>query len=387
MEEKVLFTSESVSEGHPDKICDQISDAILDACLKDDPNSHVACECFVTTNLLVIGGEITTKSKVDYEKIARDVMLSIGYDSSEKGIDGANCEIINRIKEQSPDINMGVVRLNEEDQGAGDQGIMFGYACNETENYMPLAIGIAHKLVRHASNLRKNNMFKGARPDMKSQVTIDYTDEKPKIDTVLMSIQHDPDVDLDEFKKFVKENIMDTVIKSYGFDTNYKYLINPTGRFVIGGPAGDTGLTGRKIIVDTYGGVGRHGGGCFSGKDPSKVDRSAAYAARYVAKNLCAAHVADKVEVQLSYAIGEASPISISIETFNTEKYDIKKILSVVHKVFDLRPNAIIKKFSLTKPKFKYVDLASYGHFGRPDINCPWEELDKVDEIKKLLEK
>ncbi|MDD7735838.1 MAG: methionine adenosyltransferase [Bacilli bacterium] len=384
-EEKILFTSESVSEGHPDKLCDQISDAILDACLKEDPDSHVACECFTTTNLLVIGGEITTKAKVDYEKIARDVMLSIGYDSPEKGIDGAHCEIINRIKEQSPDINMGVCRTKEEDQGAGDQGIMFGYACNETENYMPLAIGIAHKLVRYASNLRKNGMFKGARPDMKSQVTIDYTTGKPKIDTVLMSIQHDPDVNLDEFKKYIKENIMDVVVKSYGFDDDYKVLINPTGRFVIGGPEGDTGLTGRKIIVDTYGGVGRHGGGCFSGKDPSKVDRSAAYAARYVAKNLCAAGVADKIEIQLSYAIGRAEPVSIAVETFNTGKYDNKKILAIIDELFDLRPNSINKKFSLTKPSFKYLDLASYGHFGRPDVDCPWEKLDKVESIKKLL--
>ena len=387
MKEKILFTSESVSEGHPDKLCDQISDAILDACLKEDPNSHVACECFATTNLLIIGGEITTKAHVDYEKIARDVMIEIGYDSSEKGIDGNTCEIINRIKEQSPDINMGVVREKEEEQGAGDQGIMFGYACNETENYMPLAIGIAHKLVRYATNLRKKGEFKGARPDMKSQVTIDYTDQKTKIDTVLMSIQHDPDVDMDEFKKFIKENIMDVVIKSYGFNDDYKVLINPTGRFVIGGPEGDTGLTGRKIIVDTYGGVGRHGGGAFSGKDPSKVDRSAAYAARYVAKNLCAAGVSDKVEVQLSYAIGESHPVSIAIDTFNNEKYDKQKILSVVHQLFDLRPNSIIKKFSLTNPKFKYKDLASYGHFGRPDVNCPWEYLDKVEQIKELLNK
>ena len=387
MKEKILFTSESVSEGHPDKLCDQISDAILDACLKEDPNSHVACECFATTNLLIIGGEITTKAHVDYEKIARDVMIEIGYDSSEKGIDGNTCEIINRIKEQSPDINMGVVREKEEEQGAGDQGIMFGYACNETENYMPLAIGIAHKLVRYATNLRKKGEFKGARPDMKSQVTIDYTDQKTKIDTVLMSIQHDPDVDMDEFKKFIKENIMDVVIKSYGFNDDYKVLINPTGRFVIGGPEGDTGLTGRKIIVDTYGGVGRHGGGAFSGKDPSKVDRSAAYAARYVAKNLCAAGVSDKVEVQLSYAIGESHPVSIAIDTFNNEKYDKQKILSVVHQLFDLRPNSIIKKFSLTNPEFKYKDLASYGHFGRPDVNCPWEYLDKVEQIKELLNK
>lgn len=387
MKEKILFTSESVSEGHPDKLCDQISDAILDACLKDDPNSHVACECFVTTNLLIIGGEITTKSKVDYEKIAREVMIEVGYDSEEKGINGNTCEIINRIKEQSPDINMGVVRATDEEQGAGDQGIMFGYACNETSNYMPLAIGIAHKLVRYATNLRKSGEFKGARPDMKSQVTIDYTSDKPQIDTVLMSIQHDPDVDLKEFKKFIKEKIMDVVLKSYNFDNEYKVLINPTGRFVIGGPEGDTGLTGRKIIVDTYGGIGRHGGGAFSGKDPSKVDRSAAYAARYVAKNLCAANVASRVEVQLSYAIGEANPVSIAIDTFGEEKYDKQKILEIVHKLFDLRPNSIIKSFSLTNPTFKYRDLASYGHFGRPDVNCPWEKLDKVEEIKELLSK
>ena len=386
MKERILFTSESVSEGHPDKLCDQISDAILDACLKGDPKSHVACECFVTTNLLVIGGEITTKSKVDYEKIARDIMISIGYDSPEKGIDGHTCEIINRIKEQSPDINMGVVREKEEDQGAGDQGIMFGYACDETSNYMPLAIGIAHKLVRYASTLRKNGQFKGSRPDMKSQVTIDYTSGKPEIATVLMSIQHDPDVNMEEFHNFIKKNIIDEVVKSYGFTSDYQVLINPTGRFVIGGPEGDTGLTGRKIIVDTYGGVGKHGGGAFSGKDPSKVDRSAAYAARYVAKNLCAAGVSPKVEVQLSYAIGKADPLSISVDTFGLSKYDQNKILEVVRKVFDLRPNAIIKKFSLTEPPFKYVDLASYGHFGRPDVDCPWEYLDKVEEIKKLLE-
>ncbi len=383
--QKILFTSESVSEGHPDKLCDQISDAILDACLKEDPSSHVACECFTTTNLLVIGGEITTSSHVDYEKIARDVMVKIGYTSNDLGIDGRNCEIINRIKKQSPDINMGVVREKEEDQGAGDQGIMFGYACDETENYMPLAIVIAHKLVRYASNLRHQGEFKGARPDMKSQVTIDYTSGSPKIDTVLMSIQHDPDVNMDEFKQFVTEKIMKVVIRSFGFNDDFKVLINPTGRFVIGGPDGDTGLTGRKIIVDTYGGVGRHGGGAFSGKDPSKVDRSAAYAARYVAKNLCAAGVAKKVEVQLSYAIGESHPVSIAVETFNTETISKEKILEIVNSLFDLRPNSIIKKFSLTEPSFKYQDLATYGHFGRPDVDCPWEYLDKVDQIKELM--
>ena len=383
--QKVLFTSESVSEGHPDKLCDQISDAILDACLAQDPKSRVACECFTTTNLLVIGGEITTNAVVDYEKIAREVILRIGYDANEKGIDGANCEVINRIKKQSPDINMGVDREKEEDQGAGDQGIMFGYACNETENYMPLAIVVAHKLVRYATNLRKEGKFKGARPDMKSQVTIDYTNGSPKIDTVLMSIQHDEDINMEEFKQFVSENIMKVVIKSFGFNDDFRVLINPTGRFVIGGPDGDTGLTGRKIIVDTYGGVGRHGGGAFSGKDPSKVDRSAAYAARYVAKNLCAAGVADKVEVQLSYAIGKAEPVSISVETFNTEKIEKQKILEIVNELFDLTPASIIRNFSLTKPVFKYEDLASYGHFGRPDVNCPWEYLDKVEAIKKMM--
>lgn len=383
--QRILFTSESVSEGHPDKLCDQVSDAILDACLKEDPKSHVACECFTTTDLFVIGGEITTKAKIDYEKIARDVILRVGYDANEKGLDGANCKIINCIKTQSPDINMGVEREKEEDQGAGDQGIMFGYACNETENYMPLPIVIAHKLVRYASNLRHSGEFKGARPDMKSQVTIDYTDERPRIDTVLMSVQHDPDVDMVQFKKFIEEKIMKVVIKSFGFDDDFKILINPTGRFVIGGPDGDTGLTGRKIIVDTYGGVGRHGGGAFSGKDPSKVDRSAAYAARYVAKNLCAAGVADKVEIQLSYAIGKAKPVSISLETFGTEKISKEKALEIIHTLFDLRPASIIKKFSMKEPPFKYSDLATYGHFGRPDVDCPWEYLDKVEDIKKLM--
>ena len=383
--EKILFTSESVSEGHPDKVCDQISDAILDACLAQDPESHVACECFTTTDLLVIGGEITTKAKVDYEAVARRVILDIGYDKDEYGFNGKNCKIINVIKTQSPDINQGVVRATEDEQGAGDQGIMFGYACTETENYMPLAITMAHKLVRYATNLRKAGEFKGARPDMKSQVTIDYTSGKPHIDTVLMSIQHDEDINMDEFKSFVTEKIMKVVVKSFGFDDDFRVLINPTGKFVIGGPAGDTGLTGRKIIVDTYGGSGRHGGGAFSGKDPSKVDRSAAYAARYVAKNLVAAGVADRVEVQLSYAIGVAEPTSIAVETFGTEKYSQEKILEVVHKVFDLRPARIIKKFSMKKPVYKYEDLAKYGHFGRPDVDCPWEYLDKVEEIKELL--
>lgn len=385
MEEKILFTSESVSEGHPDKLCDQISDAILDACLEQDPFSHVACECFTTTDFLLIGGEITTEAKIDYEQIARNVMIKIGYTSSEVGIDGRTCKILNLVKTQSPDIAMGVNRGAIEDQGAGDQGIMFGYASNESENFMPLPIVIAHKLVRYASLLRHQGVFKYARPDMKSQVTIDYTHEKPRIDTILMSVQHDENVDMEEFKNFIYHDIMQVVARSFGLNDDFNYLINPTGRFVIGGPEGDTGLTGRKIIVDSYGGSSKAGGGCFSGKDPSKVDRSATYAARYVAKNLVAAGVADRLEVQISYAIGVAKPISIAVETFNTEKIAKEKILSIIDQVFDLRPGCIIRDFSLLKPSFKYEDLASYGHFGRPDINCPWEKLDKVDRIKNLM--
>lgn len=385
MEEKILFTSESVSEGHPDKLCDQISDAILDACLEQDPFSRVACECFTTTNLVLIGGEITTKAKIDYEQIARNVMIKIGYTSSELGIDGRTCKVLNLVKTQSPDIAMGVSRGKIEEQGAGDQGIMFGYASNESENFMPLPIVIAHKLVRYASVLRHQGIFKYARPDMKSQVTIDYTEDKPRIDTILMSVQHDENVDMEEFKNFIYHDIMQVVARSFGLNDDFNYLINPTGRFVIGGPEGDTGLTGRKIIVDSYGGSSKAGGGCFSGKDPSKVDRSATYAARYVAKNLVAAGVADRLEVQISYAIGVAKPISIAVETFNTEKISKKKILSIIDQVFDLRPGCIIRDFSLLKPSFKYEDLASYGHFGRPDINCPWEKLDKVDRIKDLM--
>ena len=386
MEKKrILFTSESVSEGHPDKLCDQISDAILDACLAQDPIAHVACECFATTDYVLIGGEITTTAVVDYEKVARRVITKIGYTSKEVGLDGNTCKILNLIQTQSPDIAQGVDRGNIEEQGAGDQGIMFGYASDESENYMPLAIVIAHKLVRYATMLRHEGKFKGSRPDMKSQVTIDYTDEKPRIDTILMSVQHDEDVVMDDFKEFIHENIMKVVVRSFGLNEDFKYLINPTGRFVVGGPNGDTGLTGRKIIVDTYGGAAKAGGGCFSGKDPSKVDRSATYAARYVAKNLVAAGVASQIEVQLSYAIGVAKPISISVDTFGTEKIEKQKILEIIDKVFDLRPGCIIRDFSMKTPPFKYEDLASYGHFGRPDVNCPWEYLDKVDAIKNLL--
>ena len=381
--EKILFTSESVSEGHPDKLCDQISDAILDYCLANDPNSRVACECFVTTEKLIIGGEITSNAKPDYERIARDVMRNIGYTDKKLGIGADSCEIEVLVKHQSKDIAQGV---DQEVQGAGDQGIMFGYATNESEGYMPLALVIAHKLVRYASNLRKLGAFKWARPDMKAQVTMDYTDlNNVRIDTVLMSVQHDPDFNEKEFKKFIYEEIMQHVVESFGLIKDFKYLINPTGRFVTGGPEGDTGLTGRKIIVDTYGGSARHGGGAFSGKDPSKVDRSAAYMARYVAKNLVASGVADRLEVQLSYAIGVAKPLSINVEGFGTLKVDVSKVLEIIEKVFDLTPAGIIKAFSLTKPSFKYQDLASYGHFGRPDLDLPWEKLDKVDAIKKLI--
>lgn len=385
MKEKILFTSESVSEGHPDKVCDQIADAILDAVLKEDKDSFVACECFASTDFLLIGGEITTRANIDYEKIARDVIKSIGYDKDELGFNYQTVKILNKIKTQSPDIRQGVFNEDPLLYGAGDQGIMFGYASNESEGYMPLPICIAHKLVRIATQLRKEGKFKWARPDMKSEVTIDYSEKKPKIKTILMSCQHDEDYNENEFKAFIKEEIMKKVAASFDLNTDFEVLINPTGRFVLGGPAGDTGLTGRKIIVDTYGGSARHGGGSFSGKDPSKVDRSAAYQARYIAKNLVAAGVADRLEIQLSYAIGKAEPLSISVSTFKTSHYDDELILNIIRKVFDCRPGAIIKNFSLKEPSFKYRDVSNYGHFGRPDLNLPWEKLDKVDEIKALL--
>lgn len=385
MKEEILFTSESVSEGHPDKVCDQIADAILDAVLKEDKDSFVACECFASTDFLLIGGEITTKTKVDYEAVARDVIKNIGYDKDELGFNYKTVKILNKIKTQSPDIRQGVFNEDPLLYGAGDQGIMFGYASNESEGYMPLPICIAHKLVRIATSLRKEGKFKWARPDMKSEVTIDYTNKSPRIKTILMSCQHDPDFDEKEFKRFIKEEIMEKVAKSFGLNTDFEVLINPTGRFVLGGPAGDTGLTGRKIIVDTYGGSARHGGGSFSGKDPSKVDRSAAYMARYIAKNLVAAGVADRLEVQLSYAIGKAEPLSLSVSTFKTSHYSDEVILRIIREVFDCRPGYIIKNFSLKEPTFKYRDVSNYGHFGRPDLDLPWEKLDKVEEIKKLL--
>ena len=390
MSQKILFTSESVSEGHPDKICDQIADSILDECLKLYENAHVACECFASENILVIGGEISCLNfeKVDVENVARNVIKKIGYDKDEYGFNYQNLKIYNLIKGQSPDINQGIDKGHILEQGAGDQGIMFGYASNETEGYMPLAIGIAHKLVREASRLRKEKVFKYARPDMKSQVTIDYSNpDNIKIDNILMSIQHDQDYDENEFKSFIHEKIMQKVAKSFNLNIDFAYAINPTGKFVIGGPKGDTGLTGRKIIVDTYGGYARHGGGAFSGKDPSKVDRSAAYMARYIAKNLVAAGVADRIEIQLSYAIGQADAKSINVQTFNTSKYTDEQILEVIYQCFDVRPGAIIQKFNLKHPTFKYADLSNYGHFGRPDLDLPYEKLDKVEKIKQLIEK
>jgi S-adenosylmethionine synthetase len=386
-EDKILFTSESVSEGHPDKICDQIADAILDECLRQDPNSFVACECFVTRNFLLIGGEITTKAIVNYDEVAREVIKDIGYDDDKYGFNYKDLKIMNVIKEQSPDIRMGVINSDFLKEGAGDQGIMYGYASDESEGYMPLPITIAHKLVRVASSLRKSGAFKRSCPDMKSQVTIDYSNSTPRIDTILMSCQHDPDFDEKSFKNYIKDEIMKPVAQSFNLNDDFKVLINPTGKFVIGGPAGDTGLTGRKIIVDTYGGSARHGGGSFSGKDPSKVDRSGAYMVRYIAKNLVAAGVADRLEIQLSYAIGKAEPISISVSTFKTSHYSDEEILGVIRELFDCRPGAIIAKFNLRDPSFKYRDLANYGHFGRPDLNLPWEKLDKVEAIKDYLNK
>ena len=382
-----LFTSESVSEGHPDKVADQISDAILDACLEQDPMSHVACETFVTTDYCLIGGEITTKAHVNYDQIAREVIRDIRYTKPEYGFNADTVKVDVKIKTQSPDIAMGVENNDSTKIGAGDQGIMFGYASNETEGYMPLAISLAHKLVRVATKLRKEGKFVHARPDMKSQVTIDYEDNKsPRLVTVLMSIQHDPDMNMDEFKKYVKEGVILPVVRSFSLNEDFQLLINPTGSFVIGGPMGDTGLTGRKIIVDTYGGASRHGGGAFSGKDPTKVDRSAAYMARYIAKNLVAAGVADRLEIQLGYAIGVSEPVSLGISTFGTSHYSDEQILSIINQIFDLRPGKIIEHLSLRKPTFKYHEICNYGHLGRPDQNIPWEKLDKVEDIKKLLD-
>lgn len=388
---KKLFTSESVSIGHPDKLCDIISDAILDEALRIDPNARTAVETLATRNKIIISGEVTLKDKdkLDYVKIARDVVRNIGYTSKDIGLDADNMEVELNITEQSRDIACGVDSSTDEKSiGAGDQGIMFGYATNETENYMPLAIVLAHKLVRYATILRKNGELSFARPDMKSQVTIDYTDSEPKINAIVFSCQHNPGVDVEYIRKEIKEKVILPVVASFNIkmDENVTIYINPTGSFVIGGPEGDTGLTGRKIIVDTYGGSAPHGGGAFSGKDPTKVDRSAAYAARYAAKNIVAASLADRCLIQLSYAIGVSAPVSINVETYNTEKVSKDKILEALYNsdIFDFTPKGIIDKFSLRKPTFRYQDLACYGHFGRPDLDLPFEKLDKVEILKKF---
>ena len=381
MKKFTYFTSEFVSPGHPDKVSDQISDAVLDACLKDDPNSRVACEVFCTTGLVVVGGEITTSTYIDVQDIVRKKIDEIGYRPG-MGFD-SNCGTLSCIHAQSPDIAMGV-----DIGGAGDQGIMFGGAVRETEELMPLALVLSREILVKLTNMMKNNEIKWARPDQKSQVTLAY-DENGKVDhvdSIVVSVQHDEDVSHDEIEKTVIEKVVKPVLEKYNLSSeNIKYYINPTGRFVIGGPHGDTGLTGRKIIVDTYGGYFRHGGGAFSGKDPSKVDRSAAYAARWVAKNIVAAGLADKCEIQLSYAIGVPKPVSIKVDTFGTSKVDEDKISEAVSKVFDLSPRGIEKALELREGKFKYQDLAAFGHIGRTDIDTPWERLNKVDELKKAI--
>ena len=378
-----LFTSESVSEGHPDKVADQVSDAILDAILDQDPNARVAAETMAATNLLVLAGEITSNSKVDYEKIARNTLKNIGYDNPEYGIDYKTCDILIKYGEQSRDIGQGVDEAIDDpkDQGAGDQGIMFGYACNETPELMPLPIWLSHRLVERQAMLRKDGRLSWLRPDAKSQVTINYQNNQPKaIDTIVLSTQHNPDVDMEDLKEAVIEEIIKPIIPDYLSQTKINYLINPTGRFVTGGPEGDCGLTGRKIIVDTYGGAAPHGGGAFSGKDPSKVDRSAAYAGRYVAKNIVAAKLADKCLVQLSYAIGVAKPTSIMVDTMGTGKLPDEEISKLISREFDLRPRGIIEMLDLLRPIYKKT--AAYGHFGRDEPEFSWESLDKKNCLK-----
>jgi S-adenosylmethionine synthetase len=390
----LMFTSESVSEGHPDKMCDQISDAVLDACLEQDPRSRVACETAVKTGYVMLLGEITTNAVFNYDELVRKVVNEIGYDSSEKGFDGNSCGVLVAIARQSGDIAMGVDHALEtrnghhltdeevESIGAGDQGMMFGFACNETPTFMPLPIYLAHKLTRRQSELRKNGDIPWLRPDAKSQVTIEYSKGKPKrVDTVLISTQHAPDVSQAEITETITEQLIMPALPENMVDKNIKVYVNPTGRFVVGGPMGDAGVTGRKIIVDTYGGMGRHGGGAFSGKDPTKVDRSAAYAARYVAKNVVAAGLADRVEVQVAYAIGVARPLSVNVETFGTAKIADDKIAKLIDEQFDLRPGAIIRDLGLRKPIYRKT--AAYGHFGRDDIEFPWERTDKADALKK----
>ena len=392
--EKLLFTSESVTEGHPDKMCDQISDAILDALLEKDPMSRVACETCTTTGLVMIMGEITTNAYVDIQKIVRDTVREIGYTRGKFGFDADTCGVMTPIDEQSSDIAMGVDKALEAkegelkddlDTGAGDQGMMFGYATNETDDYMPYPISLAHKLAKRLTDVRKDGTLKYLRPDGKTQVSVEYDENgKPfRLEAVVLSTQHDEDVTQEQIHEDIKKYVFDPILPKELIDDKTKFFINPTGRFVIGGPHGDAGLTGRKIIVDTYGGMARHGGGAFSGKDCTKVDRSAAYAARYVAKNIVAAGLADKAEIQLSYAIGVAQPTSINIDTFGTGKLSEEKLVDIIRENFDLRPAGIIKMLNLRRPIYRQT--AAYGHFGRNDLNLPWEALDKVDDLKKYL--
>ena len=394
--ERLLFTSESVTEGHPDKMCDQISDAILDALLEQDPMSRVACETATTTGLVMVMGEITTKGYVDIQKVVRNTVREIGYDRAKYGFDCDTCGVIVALDEQSPDIAMGVDKALEAKEnkmtdeeleaiGAGDQGMMFGYATNETDEYMPYPIYLAHKLARQLTKVRKDGTLRYLRPDGKTQVTVEYDENgKPsRLDAVVLSTQHDEEVTQEQIHKDIKKYVFDEILPAEMVDENTKFFINPTGRFVIGGPHGDSGLTGRKIIVDTYGGMARHGGGAFSGKDCTKVDRSAAYAARYVAKNIVAAGLADRCEIQLSYAIGVARPTSIMVDTFGTSKLREDQLVEMIRKHFDLRPAGIIKMLDLRRPIYKQT--AAYGHFGRDDLDLPWEKLDKVDELKAYL--